>query len=734
MHLEPGQNQKIMQESIARFLNTESSIARVRAASGSGFDARLWQGLAELGMLTMRTSESSGGLGLGVFDAALAMEEVGRTLASGPICETIVAARFLSQISSAHAVNLLDQLGTGKSALSIAFKDIEAEPVQLVAGAGAASAIVGRKGDAIVVIQNLLRSSPPAPIAGVTQLSLLDLSASETIVLAQGPAARRAFAAAIEEWKLLTASALVGLSAEALRLAADYAKERQQFGRPIGSFQAVSHPLAQSAVETDAGRLMVWRAIQSVSRSSSKAGAEISAALWWASEMAERAVARALHTFGGYGVTTEYDIHLYNLRAKTWPLVLGDPDELLEESGRRLFLEEEVHLPDAGEMTINFDLGDDAAALAGEVQAFFDANLTDEKRARRHFSWEGHDAELHKKLAEAGLLFPGWPKRLGGRDASRYAVVAARDIWDEVGWTTFPQMTAEMIGLVIDRFGNQTLKDEVLQAIVAGEATIALAFSEPHSGSDVFAAKTKAIPDGDDWIIEGQKMFTTGANIADYAILLARTETGGQKHAGLTVFIVPLQIPEVTIQAVETFQDERTNITFYNNVRIPDHYRLGSVGEGAKVMAASLEAEQGNSFVSHHRRLVRAAENFCRSHEKNNAPMLHDPHIIKRLARAAANLSAAEVLDFRVLWSIEENRMTGAWGSASKMFSSEIYRADSADLLNLTAPASLAGSCPDTAYINHCYRQSQITVTYGGTTEIHRSVIAEKQLGVPRSR
>ncbi len=126
-----------------------------------------------------------------------------------------------------------------------------------------------------------------------------------------------------------------------------------------------------------------------------------------------------------------------------------------------------------------------------------------------------------------------------------------------------------MIGAIMQHFGSDEVKREVLSRVVAGESTCSLGFSEPGSGSDVFAAVTRAVPDGNGWRIDGQKMFTSGANLADYVLLLARTNPDVPKHKGLTMFIVPLKAEGVDIHPVYTFQDERTNITYYDGVRIP---------------------------------------------------------------------------------------------------------------------------------------------------------------------
>lgn len=727
MQLQPTTDQLQMVETFRRFFDAECSIARTRAALPLGFDREMWRKLAGLGGVSIRVSEERGGVGLGLFDAILLMEEAGRALASGPLAESIAALRLLGQFGGQD--ELLASALAGESVVTLALHDVSSKPSQLAAGGAVAAAVIVRCGDEVA----LVRPTPPTPETTLASppLARLALDTGERVVLGRGQEAIAKFEAAVEEWKLLIAAALAGLAREALRLASAYAAERRQFGKPIGAFQAISHPLAELSVDVDAGRLLVWSAVRDLADSHPMAGANVSGAMWWACDAAGRTVAQALHTFGGYGLTLEYDIHLYNLRAKAWPLVYGDPELLLQEAGRRRYGGETVHLPDAGELPIEFGLGADAEALAAETRAFFERMLTPELRARAHFSFKGHVPEVHRELARAGLLFPTWPRRLGGREANLYAEEAAMRVWHEFGWTTNFQGTVNMAGAAIDRFGAPELKRDVLAKFASGKAVCSLGFSEPGSGSDVFAAVTRATRDGDGWLINGQKMFTSGAERADYVLLLARTDPDAPKHSGLTMFIVPLKADGVTVQPVHTFQEEQTNITFYDNVRIPDTYRLGEVGGGVKVMAASLEMEHGMSFSGVHRQLLYAAERLC---AEQGGGAIADARVQTRLAKAAARVRASELLFCRAMWAAEERLPNLAYGPASKLFSSEMFRADSADLLDLTAPDSLAAASRDAAIINLGYRHSQVTTVYGGTSEVHKSIIAERQLGLPRSR
>src|SRR5262249_14629571 len=206
------------------------------------------------------------------------------------------------------------------------------------------------------------------------------------------------------------------------------------------------------------------------------------------------------------------------------------------------------------------------------------------------------------------------------------------------------------------------------------------------------------------------------------------------KHKGLTMFLVPLKTEGVTVQPVYTFQDERTNITFYDGVRVPDTYRLGGVNEGAKTMAAGLELEHGGGFSKVQRAMLRAAVQLCREIKHKDRPLIEQTQAQVRLARSAANLMVSDLFTFRSVWASVNKKPNAGFGPMAKMFSSEKFLSDARDLLDLTAPASLSKRAGPAGFLNQCYRHAQGTTIYGGTSEVHRSMIAERALGMPRTR
>ena len=730
MNFDPTPEQSMLIDAFTRLFAEESSIERVRASLPTGFDPELWQALAAADLFRLRATEPDGGSGLGLIEAVMVMELAGRHLASGPVGEAIVLCEMLSRIGAAETT-AFSEIADGERVAALASSDVADQPAQWVPFGACADLVIARRGDDVVALTSFESGEPDT--LGSVPTAEIDFGSATCEVLAQGEDAVSAFLAAIEERKLFTAAALCGLARRAIELAVDYARDRTQFGQPIGTFQAISHPLADLSVAVDGAKYAVWEAIRSTGSGEDDAAAKVSLALWLASDASGKAVSQALHTFGGYGLTVEYDIHLFDLRAKAWALGAGDPQKLLYEAGRRLYAEERPPLPDAGTDEVDFSYGDEAEALAEETRAFFAENLTPDLRAKAHYSHEGHDPGFHRKIADAGLLFPDWPRELGGREASPYAAKASQEVWDENDWTTYVQGTCNMVGTVMRLFGTDELKAGPLAEVARGTATCALGFSEPASGSDVFAAQTRARPDGNDWRIDGQKMFTSGAENADYVLLLARTDPEAAKHRGLTMFIVPLDAKGIEIQPVQTMQDEPTNITYYDGVHIDDSYRLGEVGSGVQAIGAAFKIEHGVSFVRYHRKMLTSAEAVCRETGTESGTMIEDPAVQYRLARVAAHVLASTVLGYRSLWSTAEGKPDQAFGSSVKMYSSERYRTDAADLIDLLAPVSLSKSGP-AAYVNQCYRHAQVAITYAGTTEVHRSVIAERQLGLPRSR
>lgn len=696
MKLDLNEQQALMSATALRFFDNETVVARARAASQVA-DADLWRETAEMGFVQMRVPETAGGLDAGLFDAALVCEAAGRGVAPVPLADGIAACRLLALLGGAEAATLLAESGT----TPIAFTPVTGA-VQIVNEAGRVLAI-GTDGS--------------------------------HHLLAEGEAAAMAYAAARAECTILRAAWLVGAATRAIELAAAYASERKQFGKPIGSFQGIAHPLAEAITDCEGGRLLVWNAICAIAKGRGDAPALVAMADWWTARSARTAATRALRTFGGYGLSTEYDIHLYFLAINRMALADGDPALRLAQVGERLWAGQRIPLPEVGATGIEMGMGEAAEAYADVVRRFFEEAMTPDLRAHAHHSTEGHDPAFHRQLATAGFAYPDWPRQWGGEERSAMEVTALGRVFEQFRWTRVPIGCTNMGARMVMKFGTPELQAEVLPRLADGSALSCLGFTEPESGSDMYAARTPAIrdPDGSGWIISGQKMFTTGAHLSDYVLLLARTDPDAPKHAGLTIFFVPMDLPGVSIQPVHTLQDERTNITFYDEVRVPDRYRLGEIDGGLAVMAAAMEIEHGGEgYHIHHHSLMEAAEEWAMAPGPDGTQPIDRPDVRARLAETRTHLEIADLLCRRATQAGADGTLGRATGPMAKLFATESYMRDAADLVALTAPASLAHLTPALTEIESMHRQSIGQTIYGGTSEVHKSIIAQYELGMPR--
>jgi alkylation response protein AidB-like acyl-CoA dehydrogenase len=723
-----------VKEMFEKFFATEATSARVRAAEPVGFDPELWKELLALDAPFMRLSADAGGGEMSLFDSCLMMEQAGRRLAPAPLAEAVVALKILGEIGGETAREWIEKVRSGDAVLTLAPQEAKPGVTQLVPGGAAAQAILTFDGTQVAIEIPGAALEAPATLGG-SAVGVFKPGQGERLPLAGNADAAAIWAAGLEEYKLLTAAALIGLSREVLSMAAAYACERVAFGAPIGTYQGISHPLANDIVDADGAAVYLWWTLRAIADKTPQAGGDISGLFWFASRCATNSVAHALHTFGGYGLTNEYDLQLYHRRAKAWALTLGDPKQELIRAGRRLYLDEATSLPDPGLVDLDFEPPAGGQELAEETRAVFKSILDPKKHRLGEHNFESHDWEVHRTLGKAGLLYPSWPEKWGGRGADADSSRASLAVWQEVGYAGLPRSTTSMIGHIVQMFGTPELQDEVLLRMGRGEISACLGYTEPSGGSDAFAAKTRAVRDGDDWVINGQKMFTSGAEYASYVILITRTDPDVPKHKGITIFLCPLDVPGVEIHPVHTFMDERTNATFYSDVRIPDRYRLGPVNGGAKVLAAALTLEHGGGYfhlnIEH---MTAAVLEWARDEERDGQKVIEEPDTLARLAKTYVDARVAEGLSAKVLWTQLSGEPNLAYGPASKIFATEAFITDAADLIDLAAPRSLLRGKEGLGLVEKGYRHAAATTIYGGSSEVMRSMVAERRLGMPRSR
>jgi alkylation response protein AidB-like acyl-CoA dehydrogenase len=687
-----------LRDTCRAFFANESPPSRVRAAEDAtppGFDAALWAKAAALGVPGLVRDGASR------HDLAIIAEESGRVLAPIPLVESLVAARLLMDCDTDPPDGLV----------TVAVRPAEQGIARLVPAGALAEAVVALDGDELV----LARGVPPAAVPVLGGAPVADRRLADRTVLARGADARAAFAGAVDDWRLLTASALVGLAAGALELGVDYAKARRQFGVPIGSFQAIQHRLADVAAALDAGALLVRRAAEDPS------AVTTAMAFLGATSAARAAAAVSLHVHGGYGFMAEYDIQLYFRRATAWPLVLADPAD------------ERARLADLLEAD-GWLLPEPApTGFRGEVRALLAEACTPEVLERVATTGVVHDWGLHRRFAEADLLGAGVPASAGGRGLAQPDVSALWEELERVGAPTDGWGTSDLVAQTLAIAGTEAQRRDVVPAVLRGEVLICLGYSEPDSGSDVAAATMRAERDGDGWLLNGQKMFTTLADQAAYVFLLTRTDPSVAKHRGLTMFLVPLDSPGIEITPVHTLSGERTNITYYTDVRVPDTCRVGEVDGGWDVMRVALAFERRPTMVGELDRVLRQFVTWASAHPE----VLTRPAVRARLADAWTDVAAGRQLSERMATETAAGELPIVHGSVAKLFSSEALVRASAGLLDALGPDGMltlgAGAAPADGWIEWMHRHAQVTTIRAGTSEIQRTIIAERGLGLPRS-
>lgn len=386
---------------------------------------------------------------------------------------------------------------------------------------------------------------------------------------------------------------------------------------------------------------------------------------------------------------------------------------------------------------MHFQLDTDTKTYRDGVRDHLSKVMTPEFEEQIYRSGVSHDDAFAKGLVNEGYFAPRWPTEFGGQN---------RDAWDEqvlreeLMRTDAPMYLSEttrMVASIIRAVGTPAMKDRILGGAMKGDITIALGFTEPECGSDVAAATTKAVRDGHEWVINGSKMFTTNGHIADYVFLLARTSPDKPKHKGLTMFLVPLDSAGVEAQAVWTLSGERTNITFYSDVRIGDEWRIGDVDAGWQVMGLSLQDEHASGWGPHISRLLYHAEQWAATTEADDgSPQLTKTDVRRRIARVAMEDEVSRLLLRRCVWMAEAGQVPVAEGPMSKVFSTEALVRASQDVMELVGPDAVRSyfepTAPQQGRFEHLMRFSLGTTIYAGTSEVQRSIIAQRGLGLPR--
>ncbi|MFV8054745.1 acyl-CoA dehydrogenase family protein [Mycobacterium sp. 48b] len=377
-------------------------------------------------------------------------------------------------------------------------------------------------------------------------------------------------------------------------------------------------------------------------------------------------------------------------------------------------------------------LTDDQAEFLGEVRSFLDEHITDEVHERERATGDNFDEGVHLAMGAAGYLErESRPESDGGFDRVR------RRIWElelrryHVPWVTWG--TTKLVARTVERVARPDVQEEVLPRVYSGHVRLCLGYTEPEGGSDIATCKTRAVRDGEQWIINGSKMFTTGAHNCQYVFLITNTDPDAPKHASLTMFLVPLDAPGVEIQGLRTIDGDRTNIVYFSDVAVDDRYRLGDVNGGWMVLRGPLDDEHGAvsantdglqdvSILNHQAGFLSAALDSTAAlvsrRDESGSPAIDDDSVAYRLGHAVARVEAG----------LSSPNIFGRVAQAQAM------RDVAPHLMDLLGSSSAlpygADSAADQGQTEYVYRFAPLVGIYGGTLEVFRNMIAQYSLGL----
>jgi len=758
--------QLAMADSVSQWAKRAGTIAAVRELEATGghtaktdWAAAHWTALAELGVFSISLPSGDGGGGGSPYDVAVVAEQLAAELAPGPVLPTLLAGLVLA--SQPARVDLLTEIASGAASVAVALAASGITGTRTPDGglrvAGTASLVLGAgdtshlllaaqtdEGETWFLVdggepgQNhpRLHVAPRAPVdfsRALADVTVTDLEIPPGEVLA-GVRPDLVTDLAVT----LAVAEASGIAARCVRTAANYARSRHQFGQPIGSFQAIKHLCAAMLCRSEQASAIAADAATAAGQGSDELPLAAAAAAALALDAAVENAKDAIQVLGGIGFTWEHDAHLYLRRALALRHLLGGSARWRARAAGLALEGRRRHPPVSGKTFEQKDSSalDDLRKSARLVATALSAVAPDRRR---------------RGLAEVGYMAPGWPQPYG-LGASQAAQLVIDEELSAAGITRPDLGIGGWAIPAIANHGTTEQLERFAEATLRGDITWCQLFSEPEAGSDLASLRTRAVKAegegkaGDGWRLTGQKVWTSLAAQADWAICLARTDQAAPKHKGITYFLVPMKSPGIEIRPLREMTGRQMfNEVFLDDVFVPDDCVVGQPGDGWRIARTTLATERvamsrGGGLSKEIEELLAAATAA--------GEMADDPTVIDQIGARLAECLALSVLDDKLAGgsggSSPRASTAGGYGQSGarggeagvgsavrKLLGVAHRQAVAETALTLCGAGGAAADGVAEAAV-HDFLLTRCLSIAGGTSQILLTLVAERGLLLPR--
>jgi 3-oxochol-4-en-24-oyl-CoA dehydrogenase len=686
--------------------------ARATLDGGPSHPAEIWQAAAGLGWNGLAIAEDHGGSGFGLAELAVVLEAEGHELCPGPFLPTVSAALVIDRCGSEslrgqHLSGLASGSLVGAVGLAgsvVVGSDLTASGENpAVLGAPDADVLVIVAGEDVVVVHADDDGVTVTPLDGLDTTRSIGAVALRGVTLSEDRILRGAASQARTVFRILAAAEAVGVSWASLEMARDYAKVREQFGRTIGTFQAVKHHLANMLVDVEVATAAVWDAARGDHLDTVSFAAAVAAAQAIRAQVFNAEKNIQLH--GGIAFTWEHDAHLYLRRARTLAAVMADGADPL------------VDIVDAQRSGMARGA---SFTLPPQAEGYREAARDAAAKIRSLPAGQQRDA-----LVDSGYLVPHWPKPWGrGADVVEQLVIEEEfrgiDIPDMgiTGWVT----------LTIAQAGTDDQRERWVEPVLRGNEMWCQLFSEPGAGSDAAAVRTSAKRVEGGWQVRGQKVWTSLARQCQWGLATVRTDPDAPKHAGVTMMAIDMNAPGVEIKPLrEITGNSHFNEVFFDEVFVPDADVVGDVNRGWLVARATLGNERISIGGGSSGTIAFSVDDLVKL--LDNAPAETAAARVRQAGAVIADFHTLRLLNLRRASRAIAGAEPGPEGNVTKLVLAEQSQRLTELGMELAGTAAVVGQ---TRALTGSYLGGRAITIAGGTSEISRNTIAERILGLPR--